>query len=185
MNRGWLLLFLLFPAMLPQPLRAQEFSLSTNAADYAQLGTLNVELAYGFARHWSVLVGAKYNPFTFESARGRFQSRQRLVRAGARWWPWHVYSGWWVGARAQWQEYSRGGFQSPVTTEGDRLGGGVSAGYAYMLGKHWNLDFGLGAWVGYDRYRSYSCPDCGTVRVSGGKYFILPDDFILSIAYIF
>jgi hypothetical protein len=185
MNRSFAVILLLLPLLLPQRAFGQEFALSTNALDYAQLGTLNIEAAYGFARHWSVQLGVKYNPFSFESSRGRFQARQRLVRTGARWWPWHVYSGWWVGARAQWQEYSRGGFESPVTTEGDRFGGGLSAGYAYMLGKHWNLDVGIGAWAGYDRYRSYECMHCGKMRVSGGKYFVLPDDFILSVVYIF
>ena len=185
MNRSVFLLCVCLLCLAGRNAGAQTFSLSTNTLDYAQLGTLNIEAAYGFARHWSVQLGAKYNPFSFETARGRFQARQRLVRAGARWWPWHVYSGWWLGARAQWQEYSRGGFSSPVTTEGDRFGGGLSAGYAYMLGKHWNLDVGIGAWAGYDRYVSYSCPDCGSVRANGGKYFFLPDDFILSFAYIF
>ena len=32
-------------------LRAQEFALSTNFADYAEFGTLNVEASYGVARH--------------------------------------------------------------------------------------------------------------------------------------
>ena len=90
MNRYIFLLCVCLLCLAGRNAGAQTFSLSTNTLDYAQLGTLNIEAAYGFARHWSVQLGAKYNPFSFETARGRFQARQRLVRAGARWWPWHV-----------------------------------------------------------------------------------------------
>ena len=79
-------------------LAAQEVALSTNLADYAALGTMNMEATYGFARHWSVNAGVKYNPFSFGEGEKAKQLRQRAVSAGARFWPWHIYSGWWMGA---------------------------------------------------------------------------------------
>lgn len=185
MSKKFSLILSVLAILLPRALFSQSFAISTNAVDYVELGTFNIEASYGLARHWSVLAGVKYNPFSFGKGESMFQYRQRLARAGMRWWPWHVYSGWWAGARAQWQEYSKGGFASPQTTEGDRFGGGVSAGYSYMLTPHLNLDVGLGVWAGWDKYRTYACPVCGTVKVSGGRYFVLPDDLILSLVYIF
>ena len=110
---------------------------------------------------------------------------EALFAAGARFWPWHVYSGWWLGAKAQYQEYNRGGIRSALTEEGDRVGAGLSAGYSYMLLPHLNLDFGLGVWGGYAWYTSYACPVCGLTTDRGGKGFILPSDLLLSLTYVF
>ena len=166
-------------------LAAQEVSLSTNLADYAALGTINMEATYGFARHWSVNAGVKYNPFSFGEGENAKQLRQRAISAGARFWPWHIYSGWWMGAKVQYQEFNEGGLVSPETSEGDRYGGGLAAGYSRMLGKHFNLDLGLGMWAGYSVYTTYACQVCGRKVDSGSRFFVLPNDVILGINYIF
>lgn len=166
-------------------LAAQEVALSTNLADYAALGTMNMEATYGFARHWSVNAGVKYNPFSFGEGEKAKQLRQRAVSAGARFWPWHIYSGWWMGAKVQYQEFNEGGLVSPETSEGDRYGGGLAAGYSRMLGKHFNLDLGLGMWAGYSVYTTYACQVCGRKVDSGSRFFVLPNDVILGINYIF
>lgn len=176
--------------------RAQELSVSTNLADYATAGTLNIEAGYGFARHWSVYAGAKYNPYSFGDGDNTRFRRQRLYAAGARWWPWHIYSGWWVDARLQYQEFANtdGRTLQPLpvagrgggpATEGDRYGIGVLAGYSQMLGKHFNLDFGAGFWGGWSSYVTYTCPTCGRISSSGSGTFFLPADIILALNYIF
>lgn len=71
------------------------------------------------------------------------------------------------------------------TREGDRVGAGLYAGYTYMLTPHLNIELGLGLWSGLDMYRCYSCPVCGVTLESGKTYFILPDDVMISIAYVF
>lgn len=169
-------------AMIAAAAGAQEFAVATNALDYANLGTLNLEASYAPATHWTIGAGVKYNPYTF---------RQRSVAINTRYWPWHKYSGWWVSGSVRYQEYNTGGYKTgrkvsnELTSEGDRLGGGVSSGYSYMLGKHFNLDMGLGVWAGYDVFRSYSCPTCGYTVKTGKKFFVLPSDFLLGISYLF
>ena len=111
--------------------------------------------------------------------------RQQVYSLGARWWPWNVYSGWWLGAKGQYQEYNRGGITSPETSEGDRYGGGVAAGFSYMIHPHVNIDLGAGVWGGYDVYTRYTCPVCGFTKESGERWFILPNDIILSLIYVF
>ena len=162
---------------------AQELAVSTNVVDYANFGTVNVEASYGFARHWSAVAAAKYNPFSFRD--GELLSRQRLFALGARYWPWHIYSGWWVAGKAQYQEYNTGGIVSQDTSEGDRWGASLSGGFTYMLGRHFNLDFGAGLWAGYDRYVTYACPNCGRFTGSGEKFFLLPNDIIVALTYVF
>lgn len=161
---------------------AQNFAVSTNALDYANLGTLNLDASYAPGTHWSVGAGIKYNPYTY---------RQRSFSLNARYWPWHKFSGWWVAGSMRYQEYNTGGFKSgrkslkEQTDEGDRIGGGLSGGYSYMLGKHFNMDFGLGLWAGYDVFRTYSCPHCGSITKTGKKFFVLPSDFTLGVSYLF
>lgn len=166
---------------------AQKYSLSTNLVDYALLGTLNAETSFSVSRHWSVTAGMKYNPFTFHEgdSRRQFQYRQQSYSLGARFWPWHSLSGWWIAAKLRWQEYNYGGILSREAEEGDRVGAGLSAGYTYMISKHFNMEFGLGAWSGKSWYRRYSCPSCGLTVDDGRKWFLLPDDVIISFAYVF
>ena len=164
---------------------AQNWAISTNVADYANFGTLNVEGSVAAGRHWSVTAVAKYNPFMYWKGEDPVSMKQQLYGAGVRYWPWHVYSGWWAGARAQYQEYNHGGLTSPMTEEGDRYGLGLSGGYSYMLNPHLNIDFGVGVWSGYGRFVRYACPVCGVTKQRGEKLFVLPNDILLSVVYVF
>ena len=186
-------LFIMFSAATAM---AQTWSVAANAADMADLGTIGVEGSAAVSQHWSIHAGAKFNPWTFakkDTFNGLFsepnpdqkQNRKQTYAVGARWWPWNVYSGWWVGGKAQYQEYNRGGIISKTAEEGDAFGAALSGGYSLMLKEHWNLDFGFGLWGGWTKYTTYACPSCGHVVDDGQKWFILPNELILSFVYIF
>lgn len=179
-----IVLFLLF---LSPVLYAQKFSVSTDILDYAALGTLNVDGSYAFSRHFSAVAGVRYNPFTYNSGEPdkQFQYRQFSLAVGVRYWPWHIWSGWWFATKLRYQEYNTGGILSPSTSEGDRVGAGLYTGYTYMISPHFNLDFGLGLWAGVDVYRTYRCPVCGLTVDSGRRAFLLPDDLMVSLVYVF
>ena len=177
--------------ILPSDVFAQDWSLSVNVADLADLATVNADVGIAVDRHWTLNGGVKYNPWTFhrnESDRqiaGQYQNRKLNISAGARWWPWNVYSGWWAGSRVQYQAYNRGGLRKRSAEEGDAFGLAFSGGYSIMLNKHINLDFGLGIWGGYTLYTRYSCPKCGEILDKGGKWFVLPNEVIVSFSFIF
>lgn len=169
---------------------AQRMQLSTNALGWMCLGTMNAELNVAVAKNWSVGVSGKYNPFTYGSkandgSNHQFQIRQRSVAALARWWPWHIYSGWWVAGKAQWQEYNMGGIISSSTEEGQCVGGGLSAGYSHMISTHLNVEMGLGLWGGLKNYVVYACPTCGRITGSGIKPFVMPDNLTVALSYVF
>ena len=174
-------------SFFPAPLCAQNAAVSTNLAGYANFGTLNCEASWAVARRWSLTAGVRYNPFTFSggAGEGNRQVRQRTFAVGTRFWPWHIYSGWWLAARAQYQEYNIGGFVSPETREGDRYGGALSTGYTYMLGPHFNLEAGAGVWAGQDRYTLYSCPTCGRTLDKGNQTFVMLNEILLGLSYVF
>lgn len=166
---------------------AQRFSVSTNLLGYAALGTMNVEGSYSLSRRLSLTAGAIYNPFTFrrDVPEKQIQIRQQSYSVGLRVWPWHTWSGWWFAGKGRWQEYNFGGILSPETNEGDRYGFGLYAGYTHMLAPHINIEFGLGAWAGIDFYKTYSCQVCGITLDSGKRSFVLPDDVMVSLVYVF
>ena len=182
---------------------AQRWAVAVNAADAIDLGTISVEGSAAVSQHWSLHAGAKVNPWTFNKHNtwnGLFsepdpdqkQNRKQAYAVGARWWPWNVYSGWWVGGKAQYQEYNRGGLRLPIgvgndggAEEGDAFGAALSGGYSLMLKEHWNLDFGLGVWGGWTKYRKYEYPENGKLIEQGQKWFFLPNEVILSIVYVF
>jgi len=166
---------------------AQRWSVSTNLVDWATIGTINLEGSASLAQRVSVQAGFKYNPWTFraDDPDKQFQLRQKTYYAGVRWWPWHVFSGWWMSAYGQYREYNRGGLLSRETEEGDAFGGGVSGGYALMLSESLNVEFGVGLWGGVKDYTRYSCPRCGKILDEGRKAFVEPDDIRISFVFIF
>ena len=183
--------------LLAGSLQAQVFSLSTNVLDWANLGTINAQAGLAFSQHLSLHAGARYNNWNFGSAEKgtAFQNRARSASLGLRYWPWNVYSSWWMSARAQVEEYNRGGLlRRPLTEEGLAAGMGLGVGYSRMLDRHWNLDLGLGGWFGKAWYTQYRCPRCGRV-VSGEdgtpvrgatRWFLQPSNELqVSISYIF
>ncbi len=167
--------------------RAQRFSIATNLLDYVALGTLNVEGSVSVSRRLSITAAARYNPFTFgkSTPEQQLQLRQQSYGIGVRFWPWHTWSGWWFSGKGRYQEYNFGGIISRETSEGDRFGLGLYAGYTHMLNPHFNIEFGLGAWGGMDFFRTYSCQVCGTTVDEGRKLFVLPDDVMISLVYVF
>ena len=182
---GKIVLLLLFLCLSNIAL-AQRFTLSTNLLEYANLGTLNLDASFGVAKKWSLVAGVKYNPFSFNSREnGRFYNRQHSWSAGAKYWLWHINTGWWFGSRLRYQEYSSGGLLKETAEEGDRYGMGFYAGYSYMLHPHLNLEFGAGLWTGGAVYKVFSCPTCGRTIAQGSKMFVLPDDLMISLVYVF
>lgn len=179
------LLIVILSLFFSAGLAGQELAVSTNLIEYVNLGTMNIDASYGFARHWSAEAGVKYNPFSFGEGGDALQNRQRTFSAGARYWPWHIFSGWWVAGHVRYQEYNAGGLVSEETSEGDRFGSAVQAGYSYMISPHLNLNLGAGIWAGRDVYKVYACPSCGRVLDHGSKFFVLPSDIIVALAYIF
>ena len=171
---------------------AQTWAVAVNAADAIELGTIGVEGSAAVGQHWSIHAGAKVNPWTFgkkDTSNGLFSEpnpdQKQSYALGVRWWPWNVYSGWWIAGKAQYQEYNRGGIFRQTSEEGDAFGAALSGGYSLMLKEHINLDFGLGLWGGWTKYTTYACPSCGKVEDQGDKWFILPNEVIISLVYIF
>lgn len=174
-------------AVLPVLGRAQNWSVSTNVLDYVSLGTMNAEVSAGVGRRVTIEASARVNPWTFHKGdpSRQMQNRHQTYALGMRYWPWHIYSGWWITADAQYQEYNRGGIISQKTEEGDAFGLSAGAGYSLMLHEKVNLDFGVTLWAGQKTFISYACPSCGRITDKGSKWFVMPNEIRVAIQYIF
>ena len=91
--KRWLVAFALIFGVTQAQAYSNRFGLSANLLDYARLGTMNMDFSYAVSKHWSLVAGARYNPFTFRKGDPdrQFQYRQISCAAGARLWPWHVW----------------------------------------------------------------------------------------------
>ena len=166
---------------------------SLNFADILFCGTLNAGAQFSVARRVSLDANVRYNNWTYndDTPADRFRYAQRTVAAGIRFWPWYVYSGWWIGTKAQYQEYSRGGlFNMKYKEEGDAFGLALSGGYAVQINPWLDIDFGLGFWGGVKNSTTWfledeSCPKCGRQIDKGTRLFLLPNEVFVSLLFVF
>lgn len=178
---------------------AQNLSVSTNVVDWAEFATMNIEAGLPLARHLSVHAGVRVNPWQFgikagdasyaevmDLEKAGFFLKKTQVGLSLRWWPWHVFSGWWFRAKAQYSSYDRGGkFLGQERYMGDAVGGGLALGYTWMLSSSWNLELGVGGWAGMTRESVRENIVTPTPTPYVWKPFVLPDDLVIAFVYIF
>lgn len=185
--------------LLPSVAGAQTFSVSTNVIDWADLGTMNIEAGLVLTRHFSAHLDTRINPWLFgetgdmdekygipiEDGRKIFCNKKTSVGLALRWWPWHVFSGWWFRAKAQFSSYDRGGLIHKTRTIGDAVGLALGFGYSFMLSPNWNFEIGLSGWGGMTRESYKESMMTPIISEPVWKPFILPDEVVVSFAYVF
>ena len=65
------------------------------------------------------------------------------------------------------------------------VGAGVAYGYAWMIGKHWNLEAEIGVGYAYTKYDVYRCPKCGSKLGSNNHNYFGPTKAAVSLVYLF
>lgn len=173
---------------LPYMANGQKWAVSTNTLQWLTIGTINAECAYSIDRHFTIHAGGTANPFDMDSPTGLYlKNRQFGGYVGARYWPWHVYSEWWVGAKLQYKNFEHVGLLTPNYTLGEAVGAGISGGYSCIINKHFNVDFGIGVWGGriidYTQYKGKVKE--GKIKEQGAKNFFYIDNIMISLVYIF
>lgn len=162
-------------------------SLSTNLVEWANFATVNLDASFRVSQHISLFIGGKYNPWKFETKGGMsIFENQTTAYAGMRYWPRFVYSGWWIGAKLKYMDFSESGVLRPKLFEGKSLGAGVSFGYTWMIHERFNVEIGGGIWGGrHLAYSKYRTPAARDLIDSGAKNFVFIDDLSISLIYLF
>ncbi len=158
-----------------------QYSVGTNLLNWVYFGTSNLELNASLNNRYSVFAGAKYNFLKFHT-KGKVDvfNNHKTAYAGIKWWPWFVNTGWWAGLKGQYSDFSTSGVITSSMREGVAVGVGLSGGYSFMLGRHFNLDLGVGVWGGsYLKYTDYE------KDAKQQDTFFKIDNIAVSIIYIF
>ena len=175
--------------------RAQEVGIKTNLVDDALLN-VNLGLEVGLAPRWTLDVPASLNTWILSHGR---RWKHWWVQPGARYWFCDRFAGHFVGVHAHGGQYNIGGFDGKVNFlgtdfrklkdtrfQGWFVGGGISYGYAWVLGTHWNLEAEIGLGYAYSRYDQFKCTGCGR-KVAEDKphHYVGPTKAAVNIVYLF
>lgn len=141
------------------------------------LKIINVGTEIGLAKKTTLDLYANYNPWK----ESRFKMYKMLVfQPELRHWFCDRFNGHFVGVHLHGGVFQTAGVKLPFGMypsmddyryKGYFYGGGVSYGYQWILGKHWNLEGNVG--VGYARvhYEKYPCIECGDKLAEGNKNY--------------
>ncbi len=153
-----------------QGVRAQDVALKTNLLYDAALSP-NAGIEIGLAPKWTLDVTGQFNLWTLSHDR---RWKHWAAQPEARYWFCDRFAGHFLGIHAHGGQYNIGGFDGKVNFlgtdfrkladtryQGWFVGGGVSYGYAWILGQHWNLEAEIGVGYSYTRYDRFRCAGCG------------------------
>lgn len=172
-NRNHLryLIAVLFVFAVSSHAKAQDIAMKTNVLGDA-LGSLNLGVEGRVAEKWTIDLTGHLDPWTRKNGALK---RHAFLQPEARWWFCDTFSGHFLGVHAHGGIFNVGGIDTGIKFltndfsllrdsryQGWFVGAGVAYGYDLILGKHWNLEFELGAGYAYTRYDQFECEECGT-----------------------
>lgn len=180
----WLISFLWFSCSV----YSQTVGVKTNALYWATTTpNIGAEVALGSKTTLDLLLG--YNPWNSGSKR----LKHRLYQPEFRYWTCEAFNGHYFGVHAHYAYYNVGGVKLPFGVfkklednryQGRLYGAGISYGYQWILGNHWNLEAALGAGYTYFSYDKYQCVKCGGWKGKENKHFFGPTKASVSLIYI-
>mgnify|MGYP002551981286 FL=1 len=176
--------------------RAQKAAVKTNLLYDAAAFTVNAGVEIGLAPRWTLDASANYNGWTLSHDR---KWKHWLVQPEARYWFCERFARHFVGVHALGGQYNIGGLKNGIKFLGtdfsklsDRryqgwfAGAGVAYGYAWILGKHWNLEGEIGVGYIYTRFDSYPCAVCGSkLAEDRPHHYVGPTKAAINLVYTF
>ncbi len=161
---------LVISSLLSPSAKAQTAAVKTNIILDAT-ATLNAGLEFRFAPKWTIDLSGDLNPWTFT---GDKKFKHWLFQPELRLWACDAWAGSFFGLHALGGQFNVGGFDIDADFLGtdwrllkDRryqgwmAGAGLGYGYAWILGRHWNLEAEAGVgWV-HSWYDTFRCAGCG------------------------
>jgi putative salt-induced outer membrane protein YdiY len=184
------------------------FALKTNLFYGAYTYTPNLGFELGLGGHSTLDVGAGYNPWNLDGTSGytlwKFDSpnadnanRKAVHLLGNieyRYWLCERFNGHFFGIHGLGSMYNIGGYELPLLFgkgskdyryDGWAVGAGISYGYQFILGKHWNLEANIGGGYARLEYDKYQCPKCGEKIGKESRDYFGPTKAGISLIYIF
>jgi len=174
---------------------AQGFAIKSNlVAD--GLMNINLGIEAGLSPHWSIDLVGEYNGWALSHDR---RWKHWLAQPEARYWFCERFGGHFIGVHLLGGQHNIGGFDGKLNFLGTDFrelagsrwqgwfaGAGVAYGYAWMLGRHWNLEAEIGVGYTYSRNDRFMCSGCGRkVSENVPHHYIGPTKAAINIVYVF
>ena len=176
------------------PAYSQGIALKSNILSDAFLN-INVGAEATIAPKWSVDLTCDFNAWTVDTHKWKHW----VVQPELRYWFCDPFAGHFIGAHLLGGQYNIGNINNGINflgTDFSRLsnerfqgwfvGAGIAYGFAWVLGRHWNIEAEIGFGWTYTRYESYPCTHCGNKIDNNRPHnYVGPTKAALNIVYLF
>ena len=193
-NQMFLLLVLFFVG-LSQGVKGQNIAVKSNILSDALLNP-NIGIEVGIAPKWTIDVSGQFNAWNLSHMR---RWKHVAMQPEVRYWFCDRFSGHFVGMHLHGGWYNIGGFDGKINmlgTDARKLkdsryqgwfaGAGIAYGYAWILGRHWNLEAELGFGYSFTKYDRFRCAGCGKkVETDKTHHYIGPTKLAINLVYVF
>lgn len=150
---------------------------------YDAAATPNLALEVVLAPHWTLELGAGFNPFPLDDT--KFPKWRHVAAwVAPRYWFCHTFHRDFVSVNVAYAHYNVGGDAYPLSWmypqiktlryQGDAVMGGASYGWHFAIKPHFSIELEAGVDAGYAWFDAFECKHCGDKKASGGRWFVLP-----------
>lgn len=184
---------LLFALLTVSGVRAQHFAVKTNLL-YDATATVNAGIEIGLAPRWTLDLSGNYNGWVINEHKWKHWMAQPEFR----YWFCDRFSRHFLGFHALGGKFNIGNIRNNVKIfgtdfskltdnryQGWGVGAGVAYGYAFILGRHWNLELEAGFGYVYLDYDRFECRDCGRKVGEGNHHYVGPTKAAINLVYVF
>lgn len=163
---------------------------------YDLTATISAGVEVGLAPRWSIDVSGNFNAWTMKNDR---RWKHYLVQPEVRHWLCDRFMGHFLALHLHGGQYNFGGIKNSINFLGTNLsnltthryqgwfaGAGVGYGYAFVLGRHWNLELEAGIGYAYTVFDEFECAGCGRkVNTDLNHHYFGPTKLAVNFVYLF
>ena len=163
---------------------------------YDLTATISAGIEVGLAPRWSLDVSGNFNAWTMKNDR---RWKHYLVQPEVRYWLCDRFMGHFLALHLHGGQYNFGGIKNSINFLGTNLsnltthryqgwlaGAGVGYGYAFVLGRHWNLELEAGIGYAYTVFDEFECAGCGRkVNTDLNHHYFGPTKLAVNFVYLF
>lgn len=173
--------------------KGQDFAVKTNLL-YDATATVNAGIELGLAPHWTFDLSGNYNAWPI----GESKWKHWLAQPEFRYWFCDRFSRHFLGFHALGGQFNLANIPNGIhyfgldlaeltdhRYQGWGAGGGIAYGYAFILGRHWNLELEAGVGYVYLEFDKFQCRDCGRKVGEGHHHYVGPTKAAINLVYVF
>ena len=175
-------------------MKSQTIAVKSNLL-YDLTSSINAGIELGLAPKWTLDVTGQFNAWDLSHNR---RWKHWAVQPEVRYWLCDRFGAHFFGFHLHGGQYNIGGIDGKVKflgTDARKLkdaryqgwfvGTGIAYGYAWILGRHWNLEATVGVGYLYLKSDKYPCANCGRKQEGIKKHYFGPTQAAINLIYQF